>query len=419
MTEVLAVDVGTSSAKAATIGEDGVLGRIAHVAYDPGPELDAEAVRRAALEAAGGEPDAVSCFWHGLLALDAGGRPCSPVYTWLDTRAVEFARRLAASLDEQAVHARTGCRLHPTFWPAKLLWLREERPNVFARAARFVSFSEYLLGERHTSPSMASATGLLDLARCDWDDELLDAVAVERDRLPPIGDVAAWGDGACANVGAGARTADRACLTVGTSAAYRVVADAPIRPELFRYLLDAATPVVGGALSDGGNVLDWLEATTGTSEAADNEHDVLFLPLLGGERSPGWRADARGAIANLSLMTTAGHIVQAAREGIAYRIAEIADLIDGVREVVATGGALAGDPDWMQLFADVLERPVVTTAVEEASLRGAAVLALERQGAEVALPAIARSFEPRPEHFDRHRANRGRLRRLYSAVRSL
>jgi gluconokinase len=416
MTEVLAVDVGTSSAKAATVGADGVPGRIAHVAYAPGPELDADVVRRAALEAAGREPDAVSCFWHGLLALDARGRACSPVYTWLDTRAVECARSLAASLDEQAVHARTGCRLHPTFWPAKLLWLREQRPEIFARAARFVSFSEYLLGERHTSASMASATGLLDLARCDWDDELLDVIGVERDRLPGLGDVAAWGDGACANVGAGARTADRACLTVGTSAAYRVVGEVPLRPELFRYLLDARTPVVGGALSDGGNVLDWLEATTGTSEAENNEHDVLFLPLLGGERSPGWHADARGTIANLSLMTTAGQIAQAAREGIAYRIAEIAGLIDGVHEVVATGGALADDPEWMQLFADVLERPVVTAAVEEASLRGAAVLELERRSVEVAPPAIARSFEPRPERFERHRTNRERLRRLYDAL---
>jgi gluconokinase len=419
MTEVLAVDVGTSSAKAATVGPDGVLGRIGHVAYDPGPELDAEVVRRAALEAAGGEPDAVSCFWHGLLALDAGGRPCSPVYTWLDTRAVEHAGRLAASLDEQAVHARTGCRLHPTFWPAKLLWLREERPELFARAEHFVSFSEYLLGGSQTSASMASATGLLDLARCDWDDELLDAVGIERDRLPAIGDVAAWGDGASANVGSGARTADRACLTVGTSAAYRVLDDAPLRPELFRYLLDAQAPVVGGALSDGGNVLDWLETAIGTAEATDNEHDVLFLPLLGGERSPGWRADARGVIANLSLTTTAGQIARAAREGIAYRIAEIADLIDGVREVVATGGALEDDPEWMQLFADVLERPVVVTAVEEASLRGAGVLELERRGIEVPPPEVSRSFEPRPERFERHRANRERLRWLYTALRSL
>lgn len=416
MTEVLAVDVGTSSAKAATVGAGGIPGQIAHVVYDPGPELDADEVRRAALESAGREPEAVSCFWHGLLALDADGRPCSPVYTWLDTRAGEFARRLASSLDEKAVHARTGCRLHPTFWPAKLLWLREERPEIFAEAARFVSFSEYLLGEERTSASMASATGLLDLARCDWDDELLEAVGIERDRLPEIGDIAVWGDGACANAGSGARTADRACLTVGTSAAYRVVGDPPLEPALFRYLLDAQTPVVGGALSDGGNVLDWLEHAIGTSDGADNEHDVLFLPLLGGERSPGWRADARGAIANLSLTTTAGQIAQAAREGIAYRIAEIADSIDGVREVVATGGALAKDPEWIQLFADVLERPVVTIAVEEASLRGAAVLELERRGVEVAPPAIARSFEPRPETFERHRANRDRLRRLYDAV---
>jgi gluconokinase len=421
VTRVLALDVGSSSARAAWFDEQAVSGPIEKVEYEPGPELDAAVVRAAVEEAVGrvgGEdaPRAVSCFWHGLLALDSGDAPCSPIYTWLDARAVGQADALRRQLDEAAVHERTGCRLHPTYWPARLLWLREERPEIFARAARFVSIGEFLLDTDATSLSLASGTGLLDRARGAWDEQLLEAIQIGPERLPAIADLPLWGDGGCANVGAGARTRDRACLTVGTSAAYRVAADASLRPSLFRYLLDAATPVVGGALSDGGNVLSWLEETLGASEGTDAEHDLIFLPLLGGERSPGWRASARGAVAGLTLETTPAQIAQAAREGIAYEVAEVADALPGVREVVASGGALHDEPEWLQLFADVLERPVVVTDAEEASLRGAAVLALEHEGIEVPAPTITRSFEPRVERFERHRTNRERLRRLYSAT---
>src|SRR5581483_9855725 len=279
------------------------------------------------------------------------------------------------------------------------------------------------------SLSMASGTGLLDLERLAWDNELLDAVGVEPERLPAIEDPPAWGDGACANVGSGSVEPDRACLTIGTSTAYRLVGEAPYRPELFRYLLDAARPVVGGALSDGGNVYSWLERTlrldprdtvslAGGRDAATASalrdtvslakrpaagHGLAFLPQLGGERSPGWNVRATGALAGLRLETTPLDVLQAALEGIAYRVAEVADALPPAREVVATGGALLADDDWEQILADVLERPVVIGVLEEASLRGAAVLAFERRGVAVPPPRVARVVEPRPERFEAHR----------------
>jgi len=411
MTRVLALDVGTSSVRARLYDESGehVAGVEAQTPYGPAEaEVDADelaAVTRAALDEArreaGREPDAlaVSCFWHSLLAVDAHGRPLTPLLTWRDVRAASEAGELASLLGGDAAHARTGCPLHPSFWPAKLLWLKRHRVDVFDAAAAFLSFPEYLLGTRETSPSMASGTGLLGLDG-RWDDELLAAVGIEPDRLPEVsGEPLVFGDGACANVGVGAVEEGRACLSIGTSGALRlVVAPGRVpRPGLFLYRLDADRLVEGGAISDGGNLLDWLRRTLRAERPADDSGGVEFLPLLGGERSPGWDPRARGAITGLTFDTTPEQIYRAALEGVADRFAEIAALMPEIREVVATGGALRANPDWVPILADALGLPVEVSPVEESSARGAAVLALERLGEMPAPAPRGEAVEPRVE----------------------
>jgi len=104
----------------------------------------------------------------------------------------------------------------------------------------------------------------------------------------------------------------------------------------------------------------------------------VFLPFLGGERSLGWDADRRGLVAGVSFATTPLDLAQAALEGVAYRFAEILEALGGVEEVVVTGGALLANPDWAQIVADALARPLHVSAVAEASARGAAIAALGR-----------------------------------------
>jgi gluconokinase len=292
---------------------------------------------------------------------------------------------------------------------------------------------ERLAGDGHTSVSMASATGLWRVEG-GWDEELLAAVGVEPERLPevsdePAGDAEpwfpAWGDGACANVGAGCVTRSRAALTIGTSAAYRVVheeAGAEPRPGLFLFRVDERRAVEGGSLSDGGNLWDWLERTLSDVDAAGladepaDGHGLTFLALLGGERSPGWDARARGAVAGLTFHTEPRQLVHAALEGVALRVAEVADLVPGVEEVVATGAALLANPDWIRIVADVLGRPVQISGVAEASARGAAVLALEQLGDRPA-PAPTRGIlEPREDRTAIYRSALVRQRALYEAL---
>ena len=404
---ILALDVGSSSVRAIAYGEDGAAepgdAQLEYSTTDADELVDA---CRAVLAQVGeGDGIAISCFWHSLLPLDEHERPLSSVRTWRQDAGEPPA------LDPEAYHRRTGCFLHPSFWPAKLAGLD---------AARYVSFADYLLlrltGELCTSVSMASGTGLFDPNRLAWDDETLDLIGVDPSRLPPVSDeqvAGVWpaiGDGACSNVGAGCVERGRAAVTIGTSAAARVVYEAVSvdpRPGLFLYRLDERRFCEGGALSDGGNLHAWLERTLRDTKPADDPaHGLSFLPFLGGERSLGWNPHRRGLIAGLTFDTTTGEIVQAALEGVAYRLADVLDAIGGLEAVVATGHALLVDDAWLQILADVLGRPLEVSAEPEGSARGAAVLALERLGLHVPPAPIERVVEPRPERFEIHLAAR-------------
>jgi gluconokinase len=147
---VLALDVGTSSVRARmfdeTAEERGEPSRREYAGEDDPDRV--LAWTREAIEEAGGaqQVDAVgaSCFGHSLIALDRHRRPLTPILSWRDTRSADAADRLLRRLDGDAVHARTGCQIHTSYWPAKLAWLAEEQPEVFRSAHRFVSFCDYL-----------------------------------------------------------------------------------------------------------------------------------------------------------------------------------------------------------------------------------------------------------------------------------
>jgi gluconokinase len=421
---VLALDIGSSSVRAQPFDERGeAVGELRREEYEADDD-PVEVAAAAARVLAGDEPDATSCFAHSLVAVDEDWNALTPILGWRDTRSSGAAEWLARRLDAEGIHARTGAFLHPSFWPAKLAWLAETEPETFRRTAWFVSFADYLRGAPETSLGMASTSGLLDLTTLDWDEELLATLGIERERLPRIVDLTVWPDAACSNAGAGCRSRERAALMVGTSGALRVLYESERpqpKPGLFLYLADARRIVEGGALSDGGNLYEWLQQTLADSsgslaERDPSDHGLTFLPFLGGERSTGWNPEARGAIHGLTLQTTPLDLRQAAYEGVAFRFAAIADLLPEVSEVVATGGGLLQDREWIQIMADALARPIHVSGVQEASLRGAAVLALERLGHEVAEAAVDGVVEPRAGRAEAYRAAREAQQKFYDAL---
>jgi gluconokinase len=482
---VLALDVGTSSCRAGLYdaGGDRVPGSTARHTYRPettangGAVLDADtlfdhvcqaidAVAAKAGDYEGVAAVAPTTFWHSLMGVDPKGRAVTPVYLWMDSRSRDAARALKQELDEAAIHARTGCMLHWTYWPAKLRWLKRTEPRLFDRVHRWISFGEYLalrvFGEAAESISMASGTGLLDQHTCEWDKDLLDALSVQREQLSPLIPlekpfaemrdefvsrwptlrrvpwIAAVGDGATSNVGAGCLSRERFALMVGTSGAMRALFQAErftIPKGLWCYRLDGQRIVLGGALNDGGSLAGWMRRTLkipALQEVQDDVdslppdgHGLTVLPFWGGERSPGWASGARGAIVGLSLHTRPAEILRAALEAIALRFGLLDEILREAvpegKEVIATGGALYHSPAWVQIIADVLGRPVLASPEPEASSRGVALLALETLGLlpeplDRLRPTVDRVHEPVPSHNRAYRAAAERQRRLYDLL---
>lgn len=437
---VLTLDVGTSSVRALLFdaaarqvpGSESKHEYSARFGADGTAEMDVSKldwlVHRAiggtlALAGRGVEIAAVgvSTFWHGLVGLDAHGRPTTPAILWMDTRSWQQAQRLRQELDAEAVRARTGCPIHPSYWPAKLAWLRQTAPDAWARTRRWVSFGdlvyEWLFGELATSPSMASGTGLRQLVG-GRDGELLERLHLREESLPPeavemrglqtaarrrwpqlAGAIwlCAAGDGALANLGSGCVDPAQRALTIGTSGALRAMTDRlpeRLAPGLWCYLLEPGRYVVGGSLSNGGNLYAWLVRTLRVDDRTLKRHlarirpastGVTFLPLLAGERSLGFAPHATGAIAGLTQATTAGDIARAGMEAVALTFAGVDRALDqsvpGARRLVASGAALVSSPVWAQMIADAVGKPIIVSrSAMEASSLGAAELALRRLG---------------------------------------
>ncbi|HEX5706669.1 MAG TPA: gluconokinase [Pyrinomonadaceae bacterium] len=482
---VLALDVGTSSARAALFDSrarevEGAGARVERgfvKSPEGGHEFDADelvetvaravdaALARAPAEiSARVETIATACFWHSLVGTSDDGDAVTPVYGWADTRVFAEAERLAQTQDERAAHLRTGCPFHPSYWPAKLLWLREERPQLFRAAARWLSFGEYLIARlcgtepaSRASVSMASGTGLFDVRACAWDAPLLSSLDIDERSLPALADdqetfrladewAARWpqlrgarvfpavGDGAANNIGEGCTSRAQAALMVGTSAAMRVAYEgAPPREfdrALWCYRVDRRRVVLGGALSDGGGLREWMTRTLALDLDVDalartkpDGHGLTILPFWSGERSTGWHARARGAIVGLGAHTRPEEIMRAALEAVAYRMARVAGALDahapGAR-VRASGGALRASELWARLFSDVLARPLSLSRVSEASSRGAVLLALEATGAiqsvSDAAPHDGLSIQPDAARTDVYRRALERQQRLYELL---
>src|SRR5215213_5091760 len=310
MPHILAIDIGTSSVRAAlyderarSLPETMVKNeRVLTATEDGGAEIDAdeafaqvveavEAVLKKAKNAAGEIGFvAASSFWHSLVGVDKKGSPTTKVFGWADTRSRKYVSVWREKFDEAEIHNRTGARFHSSYWTAKLLWLQKEQKSVFKKTAKWLSFSDYvalkLFGETATSVSMASGTGIFDVRKCVWDEELLSFLKIEKENLPEVAAEdsqtfqlnetyarrwkklknARWfpaiGDGAANNIGAGCVKKSKAALMIGTSGAMRVAyrgkPPEKIPGGLWCYRIDRRRIIMGGALSDGGGLYRWL-----------------------------------------------------------------------------------------------------------------------------------------------------------------
>jgi gluconokinase len=303
----------------------------------------------------------------------------------------------------------------------KLRWFAEEDPDTAGRVRHWLGPKEHVLraltGELVIDHGLASGSGLFGLGELDWDEEALEYARVDRDRLPrpvpttqqlTLGDdgaaltglprgtpvVAGSGDGPLANLGLGAVRPGTVACSIGTSGALRVAADTPRvdeRGRVFCYVLAPDRYVVGGAVNNGGVVLDWL-ADAVAPDAADRDElleaaarvpagcgGLLFLPYLLGERAPHWSGNPRAAYVGLVREHRREHLLRSAIEGVSLQLAVVLAALESagieIREIRATGG-FARSALWRGILASAFGRPIGFAASPEGSALGAALLGM-------------------------------------------
>jgi len=329
---------------------------------------------------------------------------------------------------------------------AKLCWLREEGVTAHRWAGVKELVLHRLTGEWAMDHSTASGTGLMALETLAWDEEALDLAGLGAEQLPRLVEaterlgsdlVAGAGDGPLANLGLGAVRPGVAACSIGTSGALRLMVADPGVDERGRAFCYAFTPgrwTVGGAINNGGVVLEWLHETlsgeleellAAAAAVPPGSDGLTMLPYLLSERAPHWRAGVHGAYVGLARRHGRGHLVRAGLEGVCQQLAIVlASLRDAgytIDELRATGG-FARSMLFKQVLADTLDMPVGFTAGSEGSAFGAALLGMEALGIVDSIDRAAELVEvvetvtPDPEAAAVHAEQRPRFEALYDAL---
>ncbi len=407
---------------------------------------------------------ALDTFAASLVGADEAGTAVTPCFTYADSRSSAQVEALRQEIDEDATQQRTGTRLHTSYLPARLRWLRECHPAVAARVRHWMSLGEYaylrLLGTTAAGMSTASWTGMANRRTGCWDRPLLSVIGIDQEslsRIVPPGQplhpvsthvATTWpalasvpwfapiADGHASNEGTltGTATGPAFVAAFATSGAMRVVAAGTPRTVpsgLWCYKLDGGHSLVGGALNDVGRATAWLERTLrlpvletrqGALLAAPSPETPLVLPFLSGERSTGWAGHARAAFTGVSVSTSPLALYRGMAEGIILGYARVAEQLSQVspqpREILASGRSLGTAPGILQVLADATGIPVAEVDLPRATLRGTALHALDviapkRVRTQVDIRA---TYEPNASRAEYYAERLAQYQELYDRV---
>ena len=443
----LGIDLGTGSCKAMIV--DASLNILGVAASDYGQtvwkEQDADITLssmikavRLVMEKAAVEPEdcaaiSLGCALHGVMAVDKSGTPLSGVMTWSDDRALQQSEKIKKDDSQNSIYQISGCPVHWMYWPYKVMWLKENKPESFAKAWKFISVKSYILhkliGEYVIDYSVAGGGGFLDVKNLSWSQTILDMVGLEKKHFSSLASphtvfeginpelaekmglpakvklVLGASDAANSSLGAGAVLPDQATCMIGTSAALRVIYPEPFLDPQGRswcYPFDDQHWLVGGALNNGGIVLSWLKDTINSAFSTENQakfdfedvfrlasevemgaNGLIILPYFAGERSPNWSLNSRAVFYGLTLEHDMRHISRALLESISFRLRQLTEILKGlnieVSEIRTSGGGTRSH-FWMQILADILGKDISLPETEETSSFGTALWAMKGSG---------------------------------------
>ncbi|WP_407074345.1 gluconokinase [Paenibacillus lacisoli] len=446
---MIGVDIGTTSTKSVLFEESGKIRSQFSVGYplhtpapsvaeqDPDEILKAvvttvqEVMKQSSVRADDVLFVSFSSAMHSMLVVDEAGTPLTNCITWADNRSAKWTEVLKKELNGHEIYRRTGTPIHPMSPLTKIMWLTRERQDITSLAHKYISIKEYVFErffhEYVVDHSMASATGMMNLEKLDWDEEALQVAGITPDKLsrlvptthvmnglddvyaremrllPTTPFVVGASDGVLSNLGVDAIKPGVVAVTIGTSGAIRTVVDKPVtdpKGRFFCYALTEKQWVIGGPVNNGGMIFRWIRDEFAASEVEtakrlglDPYHvltqiaeqvkpgsdGLLFHPYLSGERAPLWNPNARGSFFGLTLRHKKEHMIRAALEGVLFNLYTVMLAMEeqiGRPSVIHATGGFARSSLWRQLMADIFDQEVIIPESLESSCLGAAILGL-------------------------------------------
>jgi gluconokinase len=481
MEYVLGVDIGTGSVKAVAVNLQCQSFDDHQVYYSfssPKPgyhEQDPEQIRDAfivsikgIIEKIGNPPLAIglSSAMHSLIPIDQNCHPLAPMITWADSRSAGIAKSLRVTQKGLSIYKATGTPLHAMSPLCKIIWLRENDPELFNRTYKFISIKEYiwhkLFHEFTLDQSNASCTGLFDIEQLKWHQAALELAGITGQSLsnvvatdhvkkyngrdldfltPNTPFIIGASDGCLANLGSMADKPGIAAITIGTSGAVRVASNRPLPNEssmTFSYILNKETYICGGPVNNGGIALQWWLKNI-KPEPADGDYEqlfrqiasvpagsngLLFLPYLTGERAPIWDSESCGAFFGVKLQHTQAHFSRAVLEGICYALKDVLDAVQQnsvpITQINVSGGIVRSNL-WVQTLADITGKKLVIVQSDDASAIGAAFMALKSIGTISEYPTSdfegLKTFEPESANVAAYAASFIIYKQLYEDLK--
>jgi len=366
----------------------------------------------------------LSSAMHSLLVMNKNNKNITPLITWADIRSGDIAQQLRNITEAEDLYRTTGTPIHSMTPLCKIIWLKENKPEIFKSANKFISIKEYiwykLFNVYEIDHSIASATGLFDIQKITWNDfslKLCEIVPSQLSEIVPTDFIRknvnssfssllnissetsfciGASDGCTANVGSYAVEKGTAALTIGTSGAVRVASSKPIydfTSMSFNYLLDEKTFICGGPINNGGDAVTWLfKSILNNSHPSDKDYEnlfnaidtvppgsngLIFLPYINGERAPVWDEKSSGIFFGIKSFHTQAFFLRAAIEGICYSLNQILKIVESSAESITqlnVGGGFIHSKTWMQILADITGKKLAVIETEDSSAIGATLI---------------------------------------------
>ncbi|QYR22790.1 hypothetical protein KZ483_07565 [Paenibacillus sp. sptzw28] len=363
-----------------------------------------------------------------IVPVDESGNPLAMAILWQDKRSVREAKEIGERIGAADIYSRTGLKIDPYFSLPKIMWFRDNKPEIYARTFRFLTAHDYvvhaLTGQFKTDWTQASRTMLFNINTFEWDGEIAVRMNVDLAKMPPayptgtvagsvtkeaavrfglredIPVVMAGGDQQCAAVGLGAIRPGIVKVTTGTGSFVVAPIQEPVKSSEHKVVCSAsAVPgdyVIEAGIFTTGSTYRWLRdflASDGSYDllnelagmSSPGAGGILHIPHYAGSAAPYWNPNASGVLFNMTLGSKKSDIVRAYLEGICFEVNKNLKIIDAllageqepghvrITAVHVSGGLVRSDL-FNQIQADIYGLVIIPNKNEQATALGAAMI---------------------------------------------